>query len=109
MPRTQKHRGGGFRWLILSILTAGAICSFWRHEHFKKIVPAKITISKSQPKPLIISLQSPKNFPRPVQDIFEAQIALARRGISSGSIDAALGSQTREAISVFQQIENLPQ
>jgi peptidoglycan hydrolase-like protein with peptidoglycan-binding domain len=33
----------------------------------------------------------------------EAQIALARRGISPGSIDAALGSQTRAAISVFQE------
>jgi lipoprotein-anchoring transpeptidase ErfK/SrfK len=40
--------------------------------------------------------------------VLEAQIALARRGISSGSIDAAIGSQTRAAISVFQQIENLP-
>src|ERR1700722_15434813 len=109
MARMQKHRGGEIRWLILLILIAGAICSFWRHDHFKKIVPAKITISKSQPKPLIISQQSPKDFPRPVHDIFEAQVALARRGISSGSIDAALGSQTREAISVFQQIENLPQ
>jgi lipoprotein-anchoring transpeptidase ErfK/SrfK len=43
-----------------------------------------------------------------VLDVLEAQIALARRGISSGSIDAAIGSQTRAAISVFQQIENLP-
>jgi lipoprotein-anchoring transpeptidase ErfK/SrfK len=38
----------------------------------------------------------------------EAQIALVRRGISPGSIDAAIGSQTRAAILVFQQIENLP-
>jgi lipoprotein-anchoring transpeptidase ErfK/SrfK len=38
----------------------------------------------------------------------EAQIALARRAISPGSIDAALGSQTREAMSIFQGIESLP-
>jgi len=31
-----------------------------------------------------------------------------RRGISPGSIDGVSGSQTRTAISVFQQIENLP-
>ena len=36
-------------------------------------------------------------------------MALARRGISPGSIDAALGSQTRAAISVFQETQKLPQ
>jgi len=40
--------------------------------------------------------------------VLEAQIALARRAISPGSIDGALGSQTREAISVFQETEDLP-
>lgn len=35
-------------------------------------------------------------------------MALARRGISSGSIDGAMGSQTRAAISVFQETEGLP-
>lgn len=43
-----------------------------------------------------------------MHDIFEAQVALARRAISSGSIDAAIGSQTRSAISVFQETQNLP-
>jgi len=36
------------------------------------------------------------------------QIALVRRGISPGSIDALPGSQTRRGISVFQELENLP-
>ena len=45
---------------------------------------------------------------RPAQDVLEAQVALARHAISPGSIDAALGPQTREAISVFQEIERLP-
>ena len=40
--------------------------------------------------------------------MLEAQITLARRAISPGSIDGVPGSQTREAISVFQQTENLP-
>jgi lipoprotein-anchoring transpeptidase ErfK/SrfK len=108
MPR-RKNRGGHFGWLIFYILGAGAIWFFWRHEHFKKNPPAKILISKPQPKPIVVTRQSPADFPRPVRDVFEAQVAIARRGISPGSIDAALGSQTRAAISVFQQTENLPQ
>lgn len=56
----------------------------------------------------MIGPQAPADFPRPVHDVFEAQVALARRGISPGSLDAALGSQTRAAISVFQATQNLP-
>jgi lipoprotein-anchoring transpeptidase ErfK/SrfK len=111
MPR-RKNRGGRFVRLSFFILVAGATWFFWRHEHSKKIAPSKTVATapaKPQPKPLIVSRQSPSDFPRPVIDVLEAQIALARRAISPGSIDAALGSQTREAISVFQEIENLPQ
>jgi len=45
---------------------------------------------------------------RPVNNTLEVQIALARMGISSGSIDGALGSQTRSAIATFQKIRHLP-
>ena len=48
------------------------------------------------------------NGQRPVQNIFEAQVALACRGISSGSIDGAVGSQTRAALRAFQRSEKLP-
>jgi lipoprotein-anchoring transpeptidase ErfK/SrfK len=111
----RKKRGGGFRWLIFFILIAGAIYFYWRHRHPKKIVRAPaatvtaLSPAKQPPKPIVVVRQSPTDFPRPVLDVLEAQIALARRGISPGSIDAALGSQTREAISVFQQIEKLPE
>ena len=111
-PPARKNRGGNFGRLVALILTAGAIYFFWRHEHPGKITrttTAKIAPAKPQPKPFVVSRQSPADFPRPVRDVFEAQVALARRGISPGSIDAAIGSQTREAISVFQEIENLPQ
>jgi lipoprotein-anchoring transpeptidase ErfK/SrfK len=37
-----------------------------------------------------------------VADLFEAQVALARRGISAGSIDGAFGAQTRAALRAFQ-------
>jgi lipoprotein-anchoring transpeptidase ErfK/SrfK len=105
----RKRRGGGLRWLVALALVAGAIW-FWReHEQPKKTAHAPApTAAKPQVQPLTVSRQSPTDFPRPVHDVLEAQIALARRGISPGSIDAALGSQTRAAISVFQKSQNLP-
>jgi lipoprotein-anchoring transpeptidase ErfK/SrfK len=108
-PARRKKHGGGPGWLLALILVAAATCFFWRHEHPKKNPPAAIAVSRPQPKPFVVSRQSPADFPRPAHDVFEAQVALARRGISPGSIDAALGSQTRAAISVFQELENLPQ
>ena len=81
---------------------------WWRFEHPKKIVrPPAITTTR-RVQPLVLTRQSPGDFPRPVHGVLEAQIALARRAISPGSIDGVPGSQTREAVSVFQQIENLP-
>jgi lipoprotein-anchoring transpeptidase ErfK/SrfK len=106
----RKKRGGGFRWLVIFVLIAGAIWFFWRHGHPKKIIHAPATTTapaKPPPKPLVIARQSPADFPRPVRDVLEAQVALARRGISPGSIDGAVGSQTRMALSVFQQISHL--
>jgi lipoprotein-anchoring transpeptidase ErfK/SrfK len=47
-------------------------------------------------------------YPRPVQDIFEAQLALERQGISPGSLDGLMGPQTRSALSVFQAKAHLP-
>ena len=47
-------------------------------------------------------------YPRPVKDVFEAQIALARHAFSPGSIDGAIGSQTRAAIAAFQRSTVLP-
>jgi lipoprotein-anchoring transpeptidase ErfK/SrfK len=114
--RRRKRGGGGFRRLVFLILTAGAVYLFWWHGHPEKnkivhapAVPVTtIAPARPQPKPIGVARQSPADFPRPVLDVLEAQIALARRGISPGSIDAAVGSQTRAAISVFQQTENLP-
>jgi len=41
--------------------------------------------------------------------VAEAQIALARLGISSGSIDGRLGTQTSVALQAFQRINHLPE
>ncbi|MBL9167855.1 MAG: peptidoglycan-binding protein [Verrucomicrobiales bacterium] len=43
-----------------------------------------------------------------VRSVLEAQLALARLGFSSGSIDGKLGSQTRSALRAFQEREGLP-
>lgn len=50
----------------------------------------------------------PGVFPRPVRDVFEAQLALARQGISPGSLDGLIGPQTRAALRAFQWKEQLP-
>ena len=134
-PKKQSSRrkeGGGVVGRLLFIgLIVGGCYLLWRHEHAKDAGPhgavarasgtdvdAAVAASMSKPtsrpgpstssQPLVISEQALLDFPRPVQDILEAQIALSRRAISPGSIDGNLGSQTREAISVFQETENLP-
>ncbi len=57
---------------------------------------------------LAVAPASPTSFPRPVVNPFEAQVALARLGISPGSIDGAMGTQTRLALRQFQQQNHLP-
>jgi lipoprotein-anchoring transpeptidase ErfK/SrfK len=109
--RPRRKRRGGWRWLLVLAVLAIAAWLWWRHDHpsqtaQKPPVPTIVT-RKPQPKPFIVAPESPADFPRPVRNVFEAQVALARRAISPGSIDAALGSQTRAAISVFQAFQNL--
>ena len=47
-------------------------------------------------------------YPRSVESVAEAQIALARIGISSGPIDGVAGPQTAAALRAFQQSRALP-
>lgn len=57
----------------------------------------------------IATLSSSSNSPSPFNErVLFAQVALARRAISSGPIDAMLGSQTRAALRAFQESERLP-
>ena len=49
----------------------------------------------------------PGDYPRPVQNVFEAQLALARQGISPGSLDGVMGAQTQSALRAFQAKEGL--
>jgi lipoprotein-anchoring transpeptidase ErfK/SrfK len=45
---------------------------------------------------------------RPINGTAELQIALARQGLSPGSIDGALGSQTKRALLAYQARQGLP-
>ena len=65
--------------------------------------PPPRPITKPSPEP-----PPPEGFPRPVRNVFEAQLAMARMGISSGSLDGLIGPQTRAALRAFQQKEGLP-
>ncbi len=71
-------------------------------------------VEKPGPGPAVVSANAPALLParpaeffRPVRSPLEAQIALARRVISPGSIDGAFGSQTRAAIAAFQRSQKL--
>ncbi|HEY3761855.1 MAG TPA: L,D-transpeptidase [Verrucomicrobiae bacterium] len=109
VSRPRKKRGGKFFWLVALALIGGGLWFFCHRAPIKKIAPPpKPVTTKKQSPPITVWQQASSDFPRPVHDVFEAQVALARRGISPGSIDSALGSQTREAITVFQQLQNLP-
>jgi lipoprotein-anchoring transpeptidase ErfK/SrfK len=108
-PRARKKRGGKLFFFVILMAVAGGLYFLWRHEPSAKPAPVRqTTVAKKPTVPLTVWKQAPSDFPRPVHDVFEAQVALARRGISPGSIDVALGSQTREAITVYQQLQNLP-
>jgi lipoprotein-anchoring transpeptidase ErfK/SrfK len=103
--------------LLIFIIIGIAGWAWWQHGQLPKKNPSKPAVmvitapapAKPPPKPLIILQSSPNDFPRPVHGILEAQVALARRAISPGSIDGAIGSQTRMAIFVFQQVNHLPE
>ena len=118
MPRRPKaksntnprKRSGPLGWLVALLLIGALIYWTWPHRHVRKAAPPAPSkpVATKPPAPFTVSQQSASDFPRPSRDVFEAQVALARRAISPGSIDGALGSQTRAAISIFQETEDLP-
>ncbi len=85
--------------------------------------PSTNRLASNRPKPAVRVEQPPSSdlasstnaiavntnaYPRPVQNVFEMQVALARLAISPGSIDGQLGAQTRSAMRAFQKREHLP-
>jgi lipoprotein-anchoring transpeptidase ErfK/SrfK len=63
------------------------------------IVPKEITN---------VSIEPPRAGVRHVETVLEAQIAMERLGVSSGSIDGVMGTQTHLALSAFQKQHGLP-
>ena len=73
-----------------------------------QVFSSKTNLPKASPPPLIFTNSQSNVYPRPVQNIFEAQLVLSRKAISCGSIDGVFGPQTRDALRAYQQKENLP-
>jgi hypothetical protein len=81
---------GWWRWQWLPARSGFGGSTSARRKLFTRPRPRPVAVAaKPQVQPLTVARQSPADFPRPVRDVLEAQIALARRGISPGSIDAA--------------------
>ena len=109
LPGERRRKGGAVRWLFVLAILAVAAWLWWRHEHHAN--PAQVVAPPQAVSPARQwnrATEAGGTFPRAARSVFEAQIALARRGISPGSIDAVSGSQTRRAIAIFQEMENLP-
>src|SRR3989442_3316589 len=68
--------------------------------------PAGITIPT--PSEIASGTNIASVIPRPAQNVFEGQLALARIGISPGSLDGVPGPKTRLALLAFQHKEDLP-
>ncbi len=117
--RRRRRRVGDLLAVLLLVAVMGGMFWLWWHEaNIKKhkqrreitATPATVIAPAApvaRPKPPIVVRQSPADFPRPARDGFEGQVALARRAISPGSLDAAIGSQTRAAIAAFQRSQNI--
>jgi len=119
-PRRRRRFDNVLAVLLLAAVIGAGLWFWWHQKHPTKperprpvlLAPAVIAppvppVEKSKPDSILVALPSPADFPRPVRNVFEAQVALARRGISPGSLDGATGAQTRSAIAAFQRSQNL--
>lgn len=121
-----------FLWLLVILMAAGLAWFWWKAAKTKPqaqttqrpvaktpsaaaAAPAQRVAStivsnapSAQPKTNAPLVAFVAGYPRPVQTLFEAQLALERVGISAGSLDGKIGSQTRAAIRAFQRQADLP-
>lgn len=81
------------------------------HSNLPPVVPPA---PPSSNLPTVVELPAPgplrePAYPRSPTNAFEAQVALARQGISPGSLDGSVGSQTRAAVRAYQAQKHLPE
>ena len=119
-----------FQWFLVSLLAAFLVWLWWKNlqrplgssslergsrvdltsvlratrDGVTSAVPTVVLQHPVQP----LVREGAAGGPRPPRNGAELQVALARNGISPGSIDGAVGSQTRAALRAFQQRERVP-
>ncbi len=119
LPNSNNTSRSAFPWLLLILAGAAVVWVWWHAANSPerkgvRIHPAPTPASGNpQPAATVIprvptAPAPPGSYPRPAQDILEAQLALERQGISSGSLDGRMGPQTHAALRAFQQKEKLP-
>ncbi len=113
LPSSQGRTGKFLYWLLALALAAVLAAVWWKSSripHTKPHPPAAAVARPvlKPPAPVTPSNQTPSEWPRLVQNVFEAQLALVQQGISPGSLDGVSGSQTRAALAAFQQKARLP-
>lgn len=113
-----RRSGNSFLWLLVILAAAGIVWLWWSAAKTKprKSVPpparasaGSVTNAPARPKTNAPLVAAVAGYPRPALTVFEAQLALDRQGISSGSLDGKIGSQTHAAIRAFQRQFDLPQ
>src|ERR1035437_2449169 len=105
LPNQRNRRPGRFLWLLALLAIVAGVWLWWH--------PGKTIAPASKPKTVFAAPPAPHKavtpprtqttttnpvpaptgaFPRTARDVLEAQLALARLGISPGSLDGAMGS-----------------
>jgi lipoprotein-anchoring transpeptidase ErfK/SrfK len=118
---SSRRRTGNFGYWLLALALAAVLAALWlnsgRSRHTKPEftpVPAPVVVARHPVAPTPAPVAVPPSnsttaaSPRPVQNLFEAQLALVQQGISPGSLDGVGGSQTRAALTAYQQKMKLP-
>jgi lipoprotein-anchoring transpeptidase ErfK/SrfK len=119
LPGARRRRRG--RRYGVPVLLALALLGGWvwlaRHARTLPTNPitttsTRVALTNRNQAALPSTANAPQNaqkrFPRPVEDVLEAQIALARQGLCPGSIEGLAGPQTLSAVAAFQRREFLP-
>jgi lipoprotein-anchoring transpeptidase ErfK/SrfK len=112
---SSRKRAGNFPYWLLALALAALLAALWWHSggaRRPRPKPQPVATAARPvvrpPAPVTPFNQTSSEWPRPVQNVFEAQLALVQQGISPGSLDGVSGSQTRAALAAFQQKAQLP-